>query len=271
MTGVAQRWDTWLDFVADLAARPSPEFPRTAVRSMLRESFQTRVSYNWVDGPEVYGFDIDDPAPGWPSRDEADYWARVGLPVHPILCFYAATGTPRPMSIGRVPRSLVPPHGFAVVRDCLQHVGLEQQLSIPLHLTPTTSQAFVLAQTGDDYGDEDVQLARLIQPLLALLHRQAALLSTADCDAAAAAGVTGRELAVLRLLAEGRTAVAIGHVLRISPRTVHTHLGHLYRKLGVADRVQAVLVARELGILPDPSPRDVLARDHAGQPPQHPA
>ncbi|NUR08670.1 MAG: helix-turn-helix transcriptional regulator [Nocardioidaceae bacterium] len=50
--------------------------------------------------------------------------------------------------------------------------------------------------------------------------------------------------AVLRLPADGRTAESIGSRLGISPRTVHRHLQGLYRKLGVGDRVRAVLVAR---------------------------
>jgi len=55
---------------------------------------------------------------------------------------------------------------------------------------------------------------------------------------------------VLRPSASSRsTARAIAHELQVSPRTVHTHLAHIYRKLGVCDRMRAVLVARELGVL----------------------
>ena len=69
------------------------------------------------------------------------------------------------------------------------------------------------------------------------------------CSEAAGNGLTGRELVVLRLLSEGRTAVSIAHALQVSPRTVHTHLAHIDRKLGVCDRMQAVLVATEMGVL----------------------
>ena len=160
------------------------------------------------------------------------------------------------MTVGRVPRELVPRDGFAVLRDCLSPVGFEQQLSIPYRLAPGSSRAFVFAQSGEDYSDEDLELARLIQPLLALLARQADLLEGLGCPEAAANGLTGRELVVLRLLSEGRTAVSIAHALQVSPRTVHTHLAHIYRKLGVCDRMRAVLVATELGVLdPPPQPR----------------
>ncbi|MCU1621341.1 MAG: liaR5 [Frankiales bacterium] len=52
--------------------------------------------------------------------------------------------------------------------------------------------------------------------------------------------LTSREREVLDLVAEGRTNVAIGHVLEVSPRTVAKHLEHAYRKLQVNCRVQAV-------------------------------
>ena len=54
---------------------------------------------------------------------------------------------------------------------------------------------------------------------------------------------------MLQLLSEGLTAEAIAHRLAISPRTVHTHLAHVYRKLGVVDRMRAVLVAEAAGLV----------------------
>ncbi|HEX6339617.1 LuxR C-terminal-related transcriptional regulator [Umezawaea sp.] len=62
--------------------------------------------------------------------------------------------------------------------------------------------------------------------------------------------LTQREHTVLAVLAEGLTADAIARRLDISPRTVHRHLQHLYRKLGTADRLATVLHAKSLGILP---------------------
>jgi 6-phosphofructokinase 1 len=50
----------------------------------------------------------------------------------------------------------------------------------------------------------------------------------------------------------GDGSLAIAHALQVSPRTVHTHLAHIYRKLGVCDRMRAVLVATELGVLDPP-------------------
>lgn len=66
--------------------------------------------------------------------------------------------------------------------------------------------------------------------------------------------LTPREVQVLDLLAEGLLASTIAGRLRVSPRTVHKHLGNVYRKLGTHDRLQAVMYAQELGIVPSPRP-----------------
>jgi DNA-binding NarL/FixJ family response regulator len=65
--------------------------------------------------------------------------------------------------------------------------------------------------------------------------------------------LTGRELEVLLLLAEGWTAAAIGHRLVCSPRTVNKHLEHIYRKLEVGDRLRAVRVGETMGLVSFPS------------------
>jgi DNA-binding NarL/FixJ family response regulator len=62
-------------------------------------------------------------------------------------------------------------------------------------------------------------------------------------------GLTDRELAVLRLLAEGRTNTEIGAALFISPKTASVHVTHILRKLDVATRVQAATVAERAGLL----------------------
>jgi DNA-binding CsgD family transcriptional regulator len=216
------------------------------VRSLLEQTFQTRVSWNWMNADGAFGFELSHPVPGWPSETDVPEWER-NLPKHPLICWFRVTGDPRPWSVGRVPRQLVPPSGFEALRELCQPVGFDQQLSIPYQLGRETHRAFVLAQTGEDFSDEDLDLAHRIQPLIAAVGRQCAMLQGSDARSIPA-GLTGRELTVLRLLRDGRTAHAIAHRLGISTRTVHTHLANLYRKLGVNDRLQAVLVAQEIGV-----------------------
>lgn len=63
-------------------------------------------------------------------------------------------------------------------------------------------------------------------------------------------GLTERELEVLELLASGDSNKEIAGRLFISTSTVKTHLVHLYQKLDVLRRTQAVSKARELNIIP---------------------
>jgi DNA-binding NarL/FixJ family response regulator len=63
------------------------------------------------------------------------------------------------------------------------------------------------------------------------------------------AGLTPRERQVLDLLSEGLTIRQIASRLRLSPRTVETHVAKLYRKLGVRTRVQAISRAATLGLV----------------------
>src|SRR5262249_12606700 len=67
-------------------------------------------------------------------------------------------------------------------------------------------------------------------------------------------GLTGRELAVLRLLAAGRTNAQIGAELYISPSTASVHITSILRKLGVSGRVQAAAVAERAGLLSGSDP-----------------
>jgi LuxR family maltose regulon positive regulatory protein len=64
-----------------------------------------------------------------------------------------------------------------------------------------------------------------------------------------AAPLTARELEVLALLAAGKANQAIAGELVISLDTVKRHVTHIFEKLGVANRTQAVIRARELGLL----------------------
>jgi putative nucleotidyltransferase with HDIG domain len=59
--------------------------------------------------------------------------------------------------------------------------------------------------------------------------------------------LSGREMEVLRRLAEGRVYKQIAHEMSLSVSTVRTHLHNVYAKIGAVDRAQAVLTAREKG------------------------
>jgi predicted ATPase/DNA-binding CsgD family transcriptional regulator len=63
------------------------------------------------------------------------------------------------------------------------------------------------------------------------------------------AGLTAREVEVLKLVAEGMTNARIAQELYLSPRTVHRHLNSVYHKLGTNSRASAARFATEHGLL----------------------
>ena len=60
--------------------------------------------------------------------------------------------------------------------------------------------------------------------------------------------LTVREREVLGLMAEGLTNTAIAERLVISPKTIRNHVSNIFSKLQVADRVEAIIRARDAGM-----------------------
>src|SRR3712207_5673352 len=65
--------------------------------------------------------------------------------------------------------------------------------------------------------------------------------------------LSGRELEVLALLAEGLGVAGIAKSLFVSESTAKTHISKIYEKLGAANRAQAIMIAIRSGLLNDGS------------------
>src|SRR3954471_24168743 len=91
---------------------------------------------------------------------------------------------------------------------------------------------------------------RVVSP--SLLPSLVGLVKMADGSGGAESNgvaLTAKELEVLRRLAEGRSNKEIAEAIFVTPATVKTHLAHIYAKLGVPGRHEALARAVALGLL----------------------
>ena len=239
----------WFDVTADLLQRPLTEFPCAELAAHLNESFElTALSWEWRENRDDYGFAhfAGDGSRFTPSTLAA-FHARAVMDRHPLLRWFAASGDATAQSVGRIPNAIVNARDRDWFNDHLVPFAVEQQLSIPYWMQGVSYGAFVLTRTCEDFGPDELDLARHLQRLIAGLYVQVRAQRQGEglvsSGAATQVGLTGTEVAVLSLLTQGHTAQGIARQLSNSPRTVHKHLEHIYRKLGVSDRLRAVQVA----------------------------
>ena len=255
MSRTTRRHAAWLELVGDILRGQlgAQEFPHARVADLLIESFDAAccslnvVDRTWVD--HVVG--------GWPVGFLPMTPPSGVLPdasTHPLIRWYSVTGSSAPQTLGRVPGTVAGPRMCAEWSAFARPLGITHQLALPLRVGEGI-EAYVVSRPDDDYADADADLATLVVPALAALVRQHRVLREVpeeQVDRVRDRRLTEREFAVLRLLGAGLTAQAIARRLNTSPRTVHKHLEHLYRKLGVRDRLMAVQRARDAGLLATP-------------------
>lgn len=123
--------------------------------------------------------------------------------------------------------------------DAFSDRGGRFQLSLVTHLTGATGTGWVLTRSLNDFTDDDVETATLLLPFLTALTALASSRPPGACSPVDP--LTAREGVVLALLAQGLSATTIGRRLGIAEGTVRKHLNHIYAKLGVHDRLGAVL------------------------------
>lgn len=113
---------------------------------------------------------------------------------------------------------------------------------------------------ADGYLLKDSSPSALISGIIAVAAGQkvmepsvaehvAGLLSKNSAERSHYDGLTQRELQMVAMIARGLVAKEIAHELHISEKTVRNHISHIYRKLGIFDRSQAVLYAIKKGLV----------------------
>ncbi len=111
----------------------------------------------------------------------------------------------------------------------------------------------VIGEAGD--GDDAIAAVRRLRPDIALMDIQMprteeyARRAPSRSRATAHERLTKRELEVLRLLAAGMNNAELAAELHLGEGTVKTHVSSMLSKLGLRDRVQAVVYAYENGLV----------------------
>lgn len=117
-----------------------------------------------------------------------------------------------------------------------------EQLGIPFAILMEGQSIVPLLRLAVEKGVNETYAAHLLEMLGATGEQRPVYVShTGEI-------LTPREVEVLRLVVAGYSNQAIGEKLVISLWTVKSHLTHIYRKLDVASRTQAIAHARKLGL-----------------------
>jgi len=113
------------------------------------------------------------------------------------------------------------------------------------------ASGFLLKDVTPDHLVASVRLVRTGDALLApsITRRLVERFAAPEPGKRDLEGLTNREREVLTLLARGRSNPELAADLHLSEATVKTHVTHILTKLGLRDRVQAVVLAYETGLV----------------------
>jgi DNA-binding CsgD family transcriptional regulator len=248
---VATRSADWLGEVIDLMREPTSTVPVPVLLPLLSRAFCVSTSsWNWFDADGSFGMVMNPAEVPQNEREMLDLWLTGEVfDSHALLQWFRITGDLRPQTIARVPTGIISRRRRLPLERAFTGMGMEHQLSIVYRQNGPTHRAFVMARGRRDFSDDDLAVASVMQRSLAALDHQVAVVQRmTGARAGTDLGLTGRELAVLQLIAEGSTTRRASRALVCSPRTVEKHLENAYRRLGVKDRLNAVRVLGAAGV-----------------------
>jgi DNA-binding CsgD family transcriptional regulator len=139
-----------------------------------------------------------------------------------------------------------------LVNELMAAMGITSMLTVPLHLPK--GQIAMLTWGGNcDPAELNDVLGRITGPLLAVGHNFMRIyksqIGPGRNSSEERVRLTPREWDCLRTLAQGYRDLEIAEVTGISKGTVRFHLDNVVEKFGCRDRIQAVAIAAQLGLL----------------------
>jgi DNA-binding CsgD family transcriptional regulator len=235
--------------LAELYLPGGGDFPGRVISLVSSLVAAESCSYNHLVGPVAVAWRIE-PAEVLDFPD-AEQLFQQHLPEHPLLRHYEATGDLAARRVSDVAsdrqfRSL------GLYRDFYRPARVDHQLIVSVPAPHRGMISVVLNRHRRDFSDQQRELIDLLRPHL----RQAAAIATLlsqpvppiPCDADGRPLLTPRQTRILQLVAAGSSDRDVARALGLSVRTVHIHLQHIYRTLGVTSRTEALAHVRALSL-----------------------
>lgn len=184
----------------------------------------------------------------------------VHMEDNPCIAYFRRTGDGRATKISDflTQREL---RNLGYYSEYLRRAGLEYRMSMTVPKPPHSVIALALGRSTKDFSERDRLLLDLLRPHLAQAHDNAATLARLrrelpdtvpaehphlSKESLRLLGLTHREADILLGIARGKTNKQLAACLYLSPFTVKTHLQHIYRKLEVESRTEALSRVLEL-------------------------
>lgn len=242
--------------LAELYLPGGGDFPGRVIRLVSGLVAAESYSYNHLVGPVAVAWQIE-PAEVLDFPD-AEQLFEQHLPDHPLLRHFQATGDRAARRISDVAsdrefRSL------GLYRDFYRPARVDHQLIVSVPAPHDGTIDVVLNRHRRDFSDQQRELIDLLRPHLRQAAAIAALLSQPVPEPPRGADgrplLTTQQTRILQLVAVGDSDRAVARALGLSVRTVHTHLQHIYRILGVTSRTEALAHVRALSLRGTDSPQ----------------
>ena len=204
-------------------------------------------------GADIAGFYIHDwqgltvpvcitPNDAWQSLPFTEMPTRLAAFAHPGIHHLVVALPSQPFTV----TDLVSEHAWLesqMAREMSPYWGRQFHFAIPVPQSAVphgTSQAWVFGRGRSSMSAADRQLADAISPVLTAVARHRNAISALEDQLTVGDLLTQRELLVLTLQSQGLGAQEISSQLGMSPRTAQKHTEHIYRKLGVHNRQDAL-------------------------------
>lgn len=247
-----------LSYLRELYAQRDPEsFKRHVLETITNLIPSELTTYNELDLQTSKNVWEWEPTPS----DFAELTESFALYMdeNPCIAYYRRTGDGRATKISDflTQREL---RKLGYYNEYLRRVGLEHRMSIVLPKPPHSVIALAFGR-GKDFSERDRLVLDLLRPHLTQAYDNAAALARIRQESAhlnqtkdvlltresfERLGLTNREAEILLGIAQGKTNKQIAASLYVSPFTIKTHLQHVYRKLGVESRTEALARALEI-------------------------